>query len=102
MYRAGMRSILSELVRQDRLAVVDDFSVEAPKTRLLSQKLKGMGLDSVLVITDEMDENLFLSSRNLHQVLVLEVNEADPVSLVRFPKVLVTKGALAKMEEAWQ
>ena len=81
---------------------VESFSVEAPKTRLLSQKLKGMGLDSVLVITDEMDENLFLSSRNLHQVLVLEVNEADPVSLVRFPKVLVTKGALAKMEEAWQ
>ena len=82
--------------------MVENFSVEAPKTRLLSQKLKGMGLDSVLVITDEMDENLFLSSRNLHQVLVLEVNEADPVSLVRFPKVLVTKGALAKMEEAWQ
>ena len=102
MYRAGVAAILSQLAREDRLAVVEDFSVEAPKTRLLSQKLKGMGLDSVLVITDEMDENLFLSSRNLHQVLVLEVNEADPVSLVRFPKVLVTKGALAKMEEAWQ
>ena len=102
MYRAGGAAILSQLAREDRLAVVESFSVEAPKTRLLSQKLKGMGLDSVLVITDEMDENLFLSSRNLHQVLVLEVNEADPVSLVRFPKVLVTKGALAKMEEAWQ
>ena len=102
MYRAGIAAILSQLAREDRLAVVDGFSIEAPKTRLLSQKLKGMGLDSVLVITDEMDENLFLSSRNLHQVLVLEVNEADPVSLVRFPKVLVTKGALAKMEEAWQ
>ena len=102
MYRAGVAAILSQLAREDRLAVVENFSVEAPKTRLLSQKLKGMGLDSVLVITDEMDENLFLSSRNLHQVLVLEVNEADPVSLVRFPKVLVTKGALAKMEEAWQ
>ena len=102
MYRAGVAAILSQLAREDRLAIVDNFSVEAPKTRLLSQKLKGMGLDSVLVITDEMDENLFLSSRNLHQVLVLEVNEADPVSLVRFPKVLVTKGALAKMEEAWQ
>lgn len=102
MYRAGVAAILSQLAREDRLAVVDSFSVESPKTRLLSQKLKGMGLDSVLVITDEMDENLFLSSRNLHQVLVLEVNEADPVSLVRFPKVLVTKGALAKMEEAWQ
>lgn len=102
MYRAGVAAILSQLAREDRLAVVDSFSVEAPKTRLLSQKLKGMGLDSVLVITDEIDENLFLSSRNLHQVLVLEVHEADPVSLVRFPKVLVTKGALAKMEEAWQ
>jgi large subunit ribosomal protein L4 len=102
MYRAGVAAILSQLAREDRLAVVETFSVEAPKTRLLSQKLKGMGLDSVLVITDEMDENLFLSSRNLHQVLVLEVNEADPGSLVRFPKVLVTKGALAKMEEAWQ
>lgn len=102
MYRAGVATILSQLAREDRLAVVESFSVEAPKTRLLSQKLKGMGLDSVLVITDELDENLFLSSRNLHQVLVLEVNEADPVSLVRFPKVLVTKGALAKMEEAWQ
>jgi large subunit ribosomal protein L4 len=102
MFRAGVAAILSQLAREDRLAVVDSFSIEAPKTRLLSQKLKGMGLDSVLVITDEVDENLFLSSRNLHQVLVLEVQEADPVSLVRFPKVIVTKGALAKMEEVWQ
>ena len=101
MYRAGVASILSQLAREDRLAV-EDFSVEAPKTRMLVQKLKGMGLDSVLLITDGIDENLFLSSRNLNEVLVLDVNEADPVSLVRFPKVLVTKGALAKMEEAWQ
>ncbi len=104
MYRAGVASILSQLVREDRLAVVDGFSVEAPKTRLLAKKLKDMGLESesVLVITDDVNENLFLSSRNLHTVLVLDVKEADPVSLVRFPKVLVTKGALAKMEEAWQ
>ena len=102
MYRAGIAAILSQLAREDRLAVVDGFAIEAPKTRLLSQKLKGMGLESVLVITEEIDENLFLSSRNLHHVLVLSVSEADPVSLVRFPKVLVTKGALAKMEEAWQ
>lgn len=102
MYRAGVASILSQLAREDRLAVVEDFSVDAPKTRMLVQKLKGMGLDSVLLITDGIDENLFLSSRNLNEVLVLDVNEADPVSLVRFPKVLVTKGALAKMEEAWQ
>lgn len=102
MYRAGVAAILSQLAREDRLAVVEDFSVEAPKTRMLVQKLKGMGLDSVLVITDGLDENLFLSSRNLNKVLVLDVHETDPVSLVRFPKVLVTKGALAKMEEAWQ
>ena len=102
MYRAGVAAILSQLVREDRLAIVEDFTIEAPKTKLLAAKLKGMGLDSVLVITDQFDENLLLSSRNLHQVLVLEVSEADPVSLVNFPKVLVTKGALAKMEETWQ
>lgn len=102
MYRAGVASILSQLAREDRLAVVEDFLIEAPKTRLLVQKLKSMGLDSALVITDTVDENLYLSSRNLYGVQVLEVESADPVSLVRFPKVLVTKGALAKMEEAWQ
>lgn len=102
MYRAGVASILSQLAREDRLAVIDDISLDAPKTRLLAEKLKGMGLESVLVITDQFDENLFLSSRNLHNVLVLEVSEADPVSLVNFPTVLVTKGALAKMEEVWQ
>jgi large subunit ribosomal protein L4 len=102
MYRAGVATILSQLAREDRLAVIDSLELEAPKTRLLTQRLKGMGLDSVLVITDQFDENLFLSSRNLHNVLVLEVSEADPVSLVNFAKVLVTKGALAKMEEVWQ
>lgn len=102
MYRAGVAAILSQLAREDRLAVVDSFTVEAPKTKLLNQKLRGMGLESVLVITDDLDENLLLSSRNLPHVLVLEVSEADPVSLVRYPRVLVTKGALAKMEEVWQ
>ncbi|MBW7859982.1 MAG: 50S ribosomal protein L4 [Rhodocyclaceae bacterium] len=102
MYRAGVAAILSQLVREDRLMAVEEFKVDAPKTRLLAQKLKSMGLESVLVITDQFDENLLLSSRNLHNVLVLEVSEADPVSLVNFPKVLVTKGALAKMEESWQ
>lgn len=102
MYRAGVAAILSQLAREDRLAVVEGFSVEAPKTKLLAQKLKGMGLESVLVITDEIDENLYLSSRNLPHVLVLQVSEADPVSLVRFPKVLVTRAAVAKMEEMWQ
>lgn len=102
MYRAGVASILSQLAREERLVVVEDFRVEAPKTRLLVQKLKGMGLASALVITDDVDDNLFLSSRNLYDVLVLDVNQTDPVSLVRFPKVLVTRGALAKMEETWQ
>ncbi|MCL2876482.1 MAG: 50S ribosomal protein L4 [Betaproteobacteria bacterium] len=102
MYRAGVASILSQLVREDRIAVVEDFLIEAPKTRLLVQKLKTMGLGSVLVITDAVDENLYLSSRNLYSVQVLEDERADPVSLVRFPKVLVTRGALARMEEAWQ
>lgn len=102
MFRAGVAAILSQLAREDRLAVVEDFSVEAPKTKLLNDKLKGMGLDSVLVITDQFDENLFLSARNLHKVLVLEVSETDPVSLVHYQNVIVTKGALAKMEEVWQ
>lgn len=99
MYRAGIASILSQLAREDRLVVVEDFAVEAPKTKLVAQKLKGMGLDSVLVITDSLDDNLMLASRNLPNVLVLEAHQADPVSLVRFPKVLLTKGAVAKMEE---
>jgi large subunit ribosomal protein L4 len=99
MYRAGLAAILSQLAREDRLAVVENFSVESPKTKLLAQKIKGMGLESVLVITDNLDENLYLSSRNLPNVLVLEVNETDPISLVRFKNVLLTKGAVAKMEE---
>ena len=99
MYRAGIAAILSQLAREDRLAVVESFSVAAPKTKLLAQKLKGMGLDSVLLVTDSVDENLFLASRNLPNVLVLEAQQADPISLIRFPKVLFTKGAVARMEE---
>jgi large subunit ribosomal protein L4 len=99
MYRAGVAAILSQLAREDRLAVVESFAVEAPKTKLVAQKLKGMGLESVLVITDSLDDNLMLASRNLPNVLVLAAHQADPVSLVRFPKVLMTKGAVAKMEE---
>jgi large subunit ribosomal protein L4 len=76
-----------------------EFSIEAPKTKLFAAKIKGMGYESVLVITEELDENVFLASRNLPNVLVVEVQQADPVSLVRFPKVLITKGALAKFEE---
>lgn len=99
MYRAGIASILSQLAREDRLAVVENFNVDTPKTKQLAQKLKGMGLDSVLVVTDSLEENLYLASRNLPKVLVLEVSEADPLSLIRFPRVLLTKGAVAKMEE---
>lgn len=99
MYRAGMAAILSQLVRQDRLAVVDTLSIAAPKTKLFAAKIKDMGYESVLVITDDLDENVFLAARNLPNVLVLEVSQTDPVSLIHFPKVLVTKGALAKFEE---
>ncbi len=99
-YRAGMQAILSELVRQDRIAVVEDFKIEAPKTKQFVQKIKGMGYDGgVLLLTDGFDENLYLSSRNLPNVLVIEAQYADPVSLVRFPKVLATTGAVKKLEE---
>ncbi|OIQ89352.1 50S ribosomal protein L4 [mine drainage metagenome] len=99
MYRAGLAAILSQLAREDRLAVIEDFSFETPKTKMLAGKLRGMGLDSVLVVTAELEENLYLASRNLPNVLVLEVSETDPLSLIRFPKVLLTKSAVAKMEE---
>lgn len=99
MYRAGVAAILSQLAREDRLVVVDSFVVDAPKTKLVVQKLKAMGIESVLVVTDAMDDNLMLASRNLPNVLVVEPQQADPVSLVRFPKVLMTKAAVAKIEE---
>ena len=99
MYRAGIAAILSQLVREDRLSVVDTFALESPKTKMLATKLKSMGLGQVLIITDNLDDNLYLSSRNLHDVLVLETREVDPVSLVRFKNVLVTKGAVAQFEE---
>ena len=99
MFRAGMASILSQLVREGRLAVVDSFSLEAPKTRLLAQKVKGMGFESLLVITDAIDQNLRLSSRNLSNILVLAAGQADPVSLLRFDNTVITKGAVAKIEE---
>lgn len=99
VYRAGLASILSQLVREGRLQVVDSFGIEAPKTKLLAAKLKGMGLEQVLLITDSMDENLLLSSRNLPNVLVVEPRSADPVSLLRFEKTLVTRAALEKMQE---
>ncbi|HTH95495.1 MAG TPA: 50S ribosomal protein L4 [Rhodocyclaceae bacterium] len=99
MYRAGLAAILSQLAREDRLVVVNDLAIEAPKTKLLAQKLKGMGLESVLLITDTLDSNLELAARNLPHVLVLEAHQADPVSLIRYSKVVFTKGAVSKIEE---
>jgi large subunit ribosomal protein L4 len=101
MYRAGMASILSQLVREERLSVVEALTVDAPKTKVLAGKLRAMGLlADVLILTDKVDENLFLSARNLPNVLVLEARHADPVSLVRFEKVLVTRAAVKSLEEA--
>ena len=100
MYRAGVASILSQLAREDRLKVVESFIVDAPKTKLFLQKVKDMGVsDSLLLITDELDDNLILSSRNLPNVLVLEVAEADPVSLIRYKNVILTRKAVGKFEE---
>jgi len=99
MYRAGIASILSQLAREDRLRVVEEFHLDQPKTKLLAQKVKAMGFEGVLVITDEIDENLLLSSRNLANVEIMAARHADPVSLVRFPNVLITKAAVARFEE---
>lgn len=99
MYRAGICSILSQLAREGRLTIIDDLTIDAPKTKLLSQKLTGMGFESVLVITDTLNENLELASRNLPHVLVVEPRHADPLSLVFYKKILITKLALAKIEE---
>jgi large subunit ribosomal protein L4 len=100
MYRAGLCSILSQLAREGRLSVIEEISLEAPKTKLLSSKLKEMGLlESVLIIADNIDENLALASRNLPHVLIVEPRHADPVSLVFYKKIVITKAALAKIEE---
>ena len=99
MYRAGVCSILSQLAREGRLSVVDQFTLDAPKTKLLAQKAKSMGFENVLIVTDAVDENLQLSSRNLPNVDVVSASHADPVSLIRYANVLLTKNALAKFEE---
>jgi large subunit ribosomal protein L4 len=99
MYRAGICSILSQLAREGRLRVVEDFSLDAPKTKMLTEKLKGMGLGSVMLITDDFNENLYLASRNLPNVLVVEPRHADPLSLIYYRDILITKPALAKIEE---
>jgi len=99
MYRAAMRSILSELVRQERLVAIDTFGVDAPKTKELAGKLAAMGIESVLIITDNPDDNLYLAARNLPNVAVCDATGADPVSLIGFEKVLVTTAALKLLEE---
>ena len=99
MYRAGMASIFSQLAREGRLAVVDSLTVESPKTKPLAARFKAMNLESVMVIADQVDENLYLASRNLVNVLVVEPRYADPVSLVHYRKVLVTRAAMEKLKE---
>jgi large subunit ribosomal protein L4 len=101
MYRAGIASILSQLVREDRLSVIESIALDSPKTKSFVAKIKAFGLTgTVLVVTDKLDSNTLLSSRNLTDVLVLETREVDPVSLVRFNNVLVTRAAVAQLEEA--
>lgn len=99
MYRAGMSVILSQLIRDGRLLATDTFNVGTHKTKDLSIKLKEIGLDEVLVITHEINENLYLSSRNIPHVAVVEVNDVDPVSLLKFEKILITMDSLKKFEE---
>ncbi len=99
MYRGAMKSIFSELVRQERLIVVDNFSVEAPKTKDLVAKLKDLELNDVLIVTSEVDENLFLAARNLYKVDARDVAGIDPVSLIAFDKVLITAAAVKQVEE---
>jgi large subunit ribosomal protein L4 len=99
MYRAALSSILSELARQDRLVLVDSIGVDSPKTKGLMAKLKSLDLGSVLIVSDNVDQNLYLSARNIPHVEVRDVNGADPVSLIGFEKVLMTVSALKKFEE---
>jgi len=99
MYRAAMRAILSQLARENRIAVVEQFTLESPKTRLAAQKLKSLGLDSVLIITDAVDENVYLATRNLPHVAVMEPRDADPLSLIHYKTVLITQPAIAQFEE---
>ncbi|MBT9540795.1 50S ribosomal protein L4 [Thiobacillus sp.] len=99
MYRAGLAAILSQLVREGKLKVVESLGVDSPKTKLLAGKLKSMGYSKVMIIADSVDENLWLSSRNLPNVYVVEPHQADPWSLVKFGNVLITKAAIKQFEE---
>ena len=99
MYHGAMQAILSELVRQERLVVVEDFTIDAPKTKVFSAKLKELGLTNVLIVVEEVDDNLYLGCRNIHNVDVIDVQGVNPVNLIGFKKVLFTVGALKKAEE---
>jgi large subunit ribosomal protein L4 len=100
MYRAGLRSILSQLAREDRISIVDSFTLDSPKTKLAADKLKLMGLaESVLIITDSVDENVYLATRNLPHVAVVEPRNTDPLSLIHYKKIVITKTAIAQLEE---
>ncbi len=99
MYRAGLRSIVSELLRQDRLIVVEEMKVAEPKTRLMAQKMAELGADNALVLTDGLDSDLYLAARNIPQLMVMDVAVVDPVNLVRFEKVVIDQAALKKLEE---
>jgi len=101
MFRAGMAAILSQLVRDERLIVVDNLSVESPKTKEFAGKVKSLGVEQALFITKELDENLYLSSRNLPNVLVIEAQQTDPYSLLRFKKIVITRDAVKQLEEQW-
>lgn len=102
MYRAGMAAIFSQLVREGRLSVVESFTAPAPKTKVLADKVKALGLDRALVVTDEIDHNLYLSARNLPRLRVVTTRQADPVSLIQAEKVVLTRRALTQLEDAWK
>jgi large subunit ribosomal protein L4 len=99
MYRAGIRSILSQLARDGRISIVETFSLDSPKTKVAAEKLKTLGLESVLIITDAVDENVYLATRNLPHVAVVESRYADPLSLIHYKKIVITKSAIAQLEE---
>ncbi|MDZ7782888.1 MAG: 50S ribosomal protein L4 [Halioglobus sp.] len=99
MYRAALRSIISELARQERLMVVENLELEAPKTKLLARQLEELGVDNVLIVSDGVEENLYLAARNLRSVDVRDVEGVDPVSLIGHEKVMVTVDAVKKFEE---
>lgn len=101
MYRAGMATILSQLTRDERLFAIEALTAETPKTKVFAEQVKNLGLEQVLFVTKQLDENVYLASHNLPNVLVLEAQQVDPYSLLRYKKVIITKDAVAQLEEQW-